>query len=168
MNSTLSNPERNLLEGVLLEGLEQTPDLAKRLERDFDFFEENTFVRSLVKILVDRNFDDQTLLGAQHRGYMKSPEALALSSCEDFVLQAVLSSPATPSHVLDSMLASKPDWLRGGWWCIQRLSENPNTSSRLLLEALRNIDVEDLDDDIVEAILEHPNVTHEISDILDG
>jgi hypothetical protein len=136
--------------------------------RDFDYFEENAFVRSLVKILVGRKFDDQILMGAQHGGYMKSPKALAFPNCEDYVLQAVLSSPATPSHVLDSMLANKPDWLRGGWWCIQRLSENPNTSSRLLLEALRNIDVEDLDDEIVEAFLRHPNLTDEISDILEG
>ena len=156
------------LELFFLEALQKSPNLAKELESDYDYQIENAFVHSISKILVSREFDDELLASASKGGYMVSKDSLAFENCEDYVLQAVLSSAATPSRVLDTIIHQNPDWLDGGWWCLQRLAQNPNTSSQLLLEAAKRADKDDLDEEIVNSILNHPNLTGEIADLFDN
>lgn len=156
------------LEEVFLEALDKFPDLADYLKNDFDYSFENELVAVIGKILEARKFDDQTLISCARGGYMKSPRALVFENCEDYVLQAVLSSKSTSGSVLDTIINQNPDWLESGWWCLQRLAANPNTSSQPLLESVKRVDRDNLDETILELIYKHPNLTVQVSDLLES
>jgi hypothetical protein len=160
-------PNTEAFEQLFLESISEFPEnLPDLLENDFDYSLENQIVMELAGKLDDAHLSKETLSSVQFRGFLKSARSIEFSNGEDYVLQAVLASKATPSDVLDLLVAENPDWLTGGWWCLMRLVQNPNTSSDLLLQASRLADL-DSDSELVEEILNHRNCTEEIVALFD-
>ena len=145
------------LERVFLDVLRDFPELQENLRNDMSFTLENEFVERLVARMTGSSLDEETLQGIENKNLFISKSAQEIENGQDFLLQAILASPSTPSSFLKSTVGRNPTMLTGGWLYIQRLCENPNCPSDLLIK-LATIAIEMEEIDICEQLLLHPNL----------
>lgn len=148
------------LENLLVSVYTSNQDLVIQLLNDPDYLEEDLLVERLAEEISLRRIAPETLASVDSRNWIQEADIAEIPNIYDFVIQATLASSGTSQSVIEILLAKNPNWLSDGWWCTQRLLQNPNINSALVsrcVEAL--IEMEEFE--FLELAANHPNISAE-------
>lgn len=148
------------LENLLVSVYTSNQDLVIQLLNDPDYLEEDLLVERLAEEISLKRIAPETLASVDSRDWIQQSDIAEIPNIYDFIIQATLASPGTSQSVIELLLTKNTNWLSDGWWCAQRLLQNPNINSALVsrcVEAL--IEMEEFE--LLELAANHPNISTE-------
>ena len=122
------------VENILVRIFENNPDMKSQLTDDFGYLAEDEIVFLIAQEMTAKGIDVETLSHIDSKGWIEDASIREIPNIYDFVIQATLMNPTTPQESIRALLLRNHDWMKDGWWCAQRLLQNPNLESDLVTQ----------------------------------